>query len=459
VVALSEVAAPRRLAVVRETGLLDAPEPEGLRRLVRLARRVVAAPIALVSVVEVDRQFFAAGEGLPEPWASRRGTPIAYSFCRQVVERRAPLVITDAERHPLVAAHPPLRELGVAAYAGMPLRADGETLGALCAMAPRPRAWSADDLATLEELAAVAGSEIERRLEQRAWRRTEARRWAEARLAAARAEQHGRDQFLTGVAHALKTPLTVIKGRSQLAARRIASRTRSPEADDGLVRGLTEIAATSSALAELVDEILAPAREGERPRTESPMPSVPGSAGVDLLSLVHAAAAAARQRTVRHAIEVVEEAGAAPLASAWHGEQLGRALDLLLTNAIAYSPDGGTITVAITGAGDGSAVEVAVRDGGIGISPADLPRIFDRFHRGANVADRIAGIGIGLATARRIVEEHGGTISAASVEGAGSTFTIRLPLADPAPVPAAEPAPAWERAGYAASDAAATLLV
>jgi signal transduction histidine kinase len=69
-----------------------------------------------------------------------------------------------------------------------------------------------------------------------------------------------------------------------------------------------------------------------------------------------------------------------------------------------------------------------VQDGGLGIPASDLPRVFERFHRGANVVGRIGGTGIGLAGARSIVESHGGTISAASQEGAGSTFTIRLPL-------------------------------
>jgi signal transduction histidine kinase len=74
-----------------------------------------------------------------------------------------------------------------------------------------------------------------------------------------------------------------------------------------------------------------------------------------------------------------------------------------------------------------------VRDQGIGIPAADLPRVFERFHRAGNVAGRIAGAGIGLAAARQIVEQHGGTISVERREGAGSTFAVRLPLAPPAP--------------------------
>jgi len=71
---------------------------------------------------------------------------------------------------------------------------------------------------------------------------------------------------------------------------------------------------------------------------------------------------------------------------------------------------------------------LAVRDRGLGIPPADLPHLFERFHRGGNVVGRIAGTGIGLVSARQIVEQHGGTIAVQSELGKGSTFTIRLPL-------------------------------
>ena len=103
----------------------------------------------------------------------------------------------------------------------------------------------------------------------------------------------------------------------------------------------------------------------------------------------------------------------------------------LLSNAVKYSPAGGPITVRVfceaRGEGAGQAV-VQVQDRGLGIPAADLPHIFERFHRAANVTGRIAGTGIGLATSRRIVEEHGGTLTAESTEGTGSTFTLRLPV-------------------------------
>jgi signal transduction histidine kinase len=110
-----------------------------------------------------------------------------------------------------------------------------------------------------------------------------------------------------------------------------------------------------------------------------------------------------------------------------------RVLANLLTNAIKYSPDGGPVRVTIkeTDGPDGKAALLVVRDEGLGIPQGDLPYVFDRFHRGANVVGRFSGTGIGLASARDLVELYGGTISVESEEGNGSTFVVRLPLAPP----------------------------
>jgi len=108
-----------------------------------------------------------------------------------------------------------------------------------------------------------------------------------------------------------------------------------------------------------------------------------------------------------------------------------RVLANLLTNAIKYSPDGGPITLVVRLAAPATAV-LAVHDQGQGIPADDLPHIFERFHRAANVG-RIAGSGLGLWGARRIVEQHGGRIVVESVLGQGTTVTVALPCERCAP--------------------------
>lgn len=91
-----------RLSALRETGLLDTGAEAAFDRLARLVCRAIAAPVALVSVVDADRQFFKGASGLAEPWATRRRTPLSHSFCRHVVATGRPFAVEDAREHPLV---------------------------------------------------------------------------------------------------------------------------------------------------------------------------------------------------------------------------------------------------------------------------------------------------------------------------------------------------------------------
>lgn len=102
----------------------------------------------------------------------------------------------------------------------------------------------------------------------------------------------------------------------------------------------------------------------------------------------------------------------------------------LLSNARKYSPLGGDVRLDLCRQRDaaGEWAVLAIEDRGFGIPESDLPAVFERFHRGANVRGRIGGSGIGLAGARQIVEEHGGSLTVESRESVGSTFTVRLPL-------------------------------
>ena len=144
--------------------LLDSPPEEAFDRLTRLAARLLGAPIALVTLFGQDRAFFKSAIGLPEPWATRRSTPLGYSFCRHVVAAGTPLVVEDARRHPLVRGNPAVRELRWIAYAGVPLTVDGgPALGALCVVDHLPRIWSPRDVALLSDLAASVMTELEMR--------------------------------------------------------------------------------------------------------------------------------------------------------------------------------------------------------------------------------------------------------------------------------------------------------
>jgi DNA-binding CsgD family transcriptional regulator len=150
-----------RLAALQRTELLDTlPELE-FDRVTRLACRLLGTEVALLSLIDSDRQFFKSSCGLPEPWASIRQTPLSHSFCQHVVASEKYLAIEDARTEPLVADNPAVSELGVIAYLGVPVLApNGKILGSFCAIAPKPRAWSKDDIALMQDLSGIVESEI-----------------------------------------------------------------------------------------------------------------------------------------------------------------------------------------------------------------------------------------------------------------------------------------------------------
>jgi GAF domain-containing protein len=152
-----------RLAELQRTALLDTPPEEPFDRLTRLATRLCKTPVGLVSLVDRDRQFFKSAVGLPEPWRTRRETPLSHSFCKHAVTQREPLVVRDARRDPTFRDNPAVRELNIVAYAGVPLTLSGHALGTLCVIDCEPRAWSYDEVETLKDLARLRESEEARR--------------------------------------------------------------------------------------------------------------------------------------------------------------------------------------------------------------------------------------------------------------------------------------------------------
>jgi GAF domain-containing protein len=153
---------PDRLAELLQTGLLDSPAEESFDRLTRLTSTVLNVPVALVSLVDSERQFFKSCLGLPPPWSSQRETPLSHSFCQHAVRSRRPLVVSDAREHPLLRDNAAIRDLGVIAYAGAPLiTPSGHALGTLCAIDHEPRHWTTEQVEILRNLAGSVLSEIQ----------------------------------------------------------------------------------------------------------------------------------------------------------------------------------------------------------------------------------------------------------------------------------------------------------
>ena len=119
-VVIQELGDPHRLRLLEQLEVLDSPPERRFQLLTDLASSLLETPVALISLVTNDRQFFVSSTGLHQPWAGERQTPLSHSFCQHVVTRDKPLVVSDSESNPLVEQNLATSEIGVKAYLGYP---------------------------------------------------------------------------------------------------------------------------------------------------------------------------------------------------------------------------------------------------------------------------------------------------------------------------------------------------
>jgi signal transduction histidine kinase len=241
-------------------------------------------------------------------------------------------------------------------------------------------------------------------------------------VTAQRQFERQKEEFLATVAHDLKNPLTALGGFVQLLQGR--AQRGAPLAPDRVVEMTEHMEASTDKMAAMLDELL------DLTNLQMGRPLELRRRPTDLVALAREAVTAQQGRTVRHRIRV--ETSVDRLVGVWDPSRLSRVLDNLLENAVKYSPAGGDVVVRIdqTASADEAWARIDVVDQGLGIPPADLPHVFERFHRGANVVGRILGTGIGLAGVHHLVAQHGGTVTVESREGVGSVFSVRLPLTE-----------------------------
>ncbi len=236
-----------------------------------------------------------------------------------------------------------------------------------------------------------------------------------------------RDELLAIVSHDLKNPLTAIKGYSQLLRRRVTA--LAPDVAPRLVDIIGHIDDSSSKMNQLLNDLL------DFGRLQAGQPLSLQRRSFNLVTLARAVAKEYGRNSTLHRITVSTDDEA--LVGRWDSTRLEQMLSNLLSNALKYSPAGGTVTIKLwreqepapenEAAPAGWAV-LAVQDEGIGIAPSEITHIFEWYRRSRDVARSVSGAGIGLASAKYIINQHGGDISVASELGEGTTFTVRLPL-------------------------------
>lgn len=232
-----------------------------------------------------------------------------------------------------------------------------------------------------------------------------------------------RQAMVSDIAHELRNPLTNVRGYLEGAQDGLVP------LDEALIASLLE---ESTLLGRLVDDLqdLALADAGRLHLHPEPLDAADL---VEQVTAAHRAAAAVAGITI-----TADVAGPVPIEA--DPGRLCQALGNLVGNALRHTPAGGSVTLTAS-ADDGPSrpsATITVADTGTGIAAKHLPHIFQRFYRAdASRSRETGGRGLGLAITKHLIEAHRGTIEAESVEGAGSTFTIRLPLAaGPPPLPA-----------------------
>ena len=324
----------------------------------------------------------------------------------QVLERQAPLLLREGEVRALLDA-PRDPEYGRLITALMwrevlvaPMVVHGRMIGAIsCTIGTAGRSYDERDLDLACDMAARAALALDN-----------ARLYQEAQHAI-----RSRDSFITVASHDLRSPLTVLLGQAQFLERRAAEY----GLDERARRSVRSIREQSARLDRMIGALLDLSRIQSGRLTLDLTP-------LDLGALLRRIVAELQPTLTRHVITLVGADEPYPLM----GDELRleQVFQNLLDNAVKYSPGGGTVLVRVS-AGDGQA-QVDVTDQGIGVPADALPRLFQQFYRAANADTRGArGLGVGLYIVREIVGLHGGSVAVTSEESAGSTFTVRLPLA------------------------------
>ncbi len=155
---------------MRSSGLLDVRDRREFNDIVDTVKTAFDCPVAVLSILDEQRQVFVAHMGLPARWAESGETPLTHSFCQHVVDDRQPLVIPDATANELVRDNLAIPDLGVISYMGVPVTLPGGmVIGALAAIDSRPRAWTTEQVELLGKFGKLASNQIATFLSESRW--------------------------------------------------------------------------------------------------------------------------------------------------------------------------------------------------------------------------------------------------------------------------------------------------
>ena len=401
-----------RLEVLERYAILDTDPDASFDALTALAAFITDAPIALVSLVDRERQWFKSRVGVEATETARD-----VSLCGHVVANGEPLIVPDAAEDPRFADNPSvLGDPKVRFYTGYPLVAEEDVvLGTLCVADTKPRELNSIQHRKLAMLAKLAVLQLDYHRD-----RLELKKLLQSTERANRAKS----EFLANMSHEIRTPMAAIIGMGELLLETPLSEKQQRYAQNirsasehllGLVDGILDVAKVESGKLEL--ERAPFTLQAVVRSVESLMLTRSSETGITLVC--HVALAA------RHV--VIGDAA-----------RLRQVLINLVGNAFKFTKEGHISVRVVHLSADDFQVEVA--DTGIGIRQDRLTAVFDSFTQGDNsTTRRYGGTGLGLTISKGLVELMGGRIWVESAPNQGSTFrfTVRLPAASEQTTPSA----------------------
>lgn len=406
---------PQRLEALRGYEILDTPPEPTYDSLTRLAATLFDVPIALISLVDADRQWFKSHYGLEV-----EETPRNIAFCAHAILEDAVMQVTDSTQDPCFAESDLVTgEPGVRFYAGAPLISpEGFRLGTFCIVDQRPRdPLTAEQQCSLTDLARLAVTEMELHKFRKRASRVTAKAFQHIltppERGLAREAQFG---VLAALAHELRTPLNAVLGFGETMQQEMFGPLGNKKYRDYA----DCICRSGSHLLDLVNNILDFARLEHGDLR-------PNDSRFELAALVDDCLQTFVEESRRRGVALRPRLLSEGTQLKADRRLIGQILLNLIGNGLKYTDPGGSVTVVETRNADGCAV-IEIVDTGIGMAPNQEPealRPFGRLaHRGA---ERDEGAGLGLPLSKRLIELHGGTLVIRSRQGKGTTVGLHFP--------------------------------